>query len=102
MAEEEKPVAPTEGESEADSTPVPTSVEKPDSAPPPSTSQSSAPPQAASVTSDSGNGNGGSSSAKAATPSMPPTPQEKKAREFAEQAEKKYKSSLTFFGGLFG
>lgn len=100
MAEEEKPVAPTEGENEPDLTQAPT--EKPDSASPPSTSQAGPSSQAAGVTSEGGNGNGGSSSAKGTSPSMPPTPQEKKAREFAEQAEKKYKSSLTFFGGLFG
>lgn len=103
MAEEETAVVPTEGENEADVTPAPTSAEKPDSALPPSTSQAGAPPpQAASVTVDGGNGSEGSSGAKAPSPSMPPTPQEKKAREFADQAEKKYKSSLTFFGGLFG
>lgn len=99
MAEEEKPMVPTEGESEADVAQAPTSAEKPDSAPLPSTSQASDPRQADSVTSDGGNG---SSGAKVPGASMPPTPQEKKAREYAEQAEKKYKSSLTFFGGLFG
>ena len=37
-----------------------------------------------------------------AGPPAPETPQEKKAREFIAQAEKKIKSSQTFFGGLFG
>ena len=36
--------------------------------------------------------------AKAAAPE---TPQERKAREFIAQAEKKLKSSQSFFGGLF-
>ena len=49
-----------------------------------------------------------SKSPPAATPSGPParsgpmTPQEKKAREFIEQAEKKVKSAQGFFGSLFG
>lgn len=46
-----------------------------------------------------------------ASPTQPPSsgaqaapdgPQERKARGFVEQAEKKIKSSQTFFGGLFG
>lgn len=35
-------------------------------------------------------------------PPAPETPQEKKAKEFIAQAEKKIKSSQSFFGGLFG
>ena len=36
-------------------------------------------------------------------PSLAPEgPQERRAREFIEQAEKKIKSSQSFFGGLFG
>jgi hypothetical protein len=35
-------------------------------------------------------------------PPAPETPQEKKAKEFLAQAEKKIKSSQSFFGGLFG
>ena len=36
-------------------------------------------------------------------PSLAPeSPQERRAREFIEQAEKKIKSSQSFFGGLFG
>ncbi|CAI8041511.1 Beta-soluble NSF attachment protein [Geodia barretti] len=38
----------------------------------------------------------------AAKPAGPETPQEKKAREYIAQAEKKMKSSQTFLGGLFG
>lgn len=38
----------------------------------------------------------------AAKAAGPETPQEKKAREFIVQAEKKLASSQTFFGGLFG
>ena len=33
---------------------------------------------------------------------VPEGPQERRAREFIEQAEKKIKSSQSFFGGLFG
>lgn len=32
----------------------------------------------------------------------PESPQEKKARDFITQAEKKIKSSQSFFGGMFG
>ena len=96
MADGETPLVPPENEAETDSSPPP--VEKPvTAAPPPSSSQApTSTPPPSTVASDGGNG------ARAPAPSMPPTPQEKKAREFAEQAEKKYKSSLTFFGGLFG
>ena len=38
----------------------------------------------------------------AAKAAGPETPQEKKAREFIVQAEKKLASSQTFFGGIFG
>lgn len=34
--------------------------------------------------------------------SAPDGPQERRAREFMEQAEKKIKSAQSFFGGLFG
>ncbi len=38
-----------------------------------------------------------------ATKASPPDgPQDRKAREFIDQAEKKLKSSQSFFGGLFG
>ena len=53
-------------------------------------------------------GETGSSSATASAPSsggaakLPEGAQEKKARGFMEEAEKKIKSSQTFFGGLFG
>ena len=39
---------------------------------------------------------------KTSGPPAPETQQEKKAREFLVQAEKKMKSSQSFFGGLFG
>ena len=96
MAEGETPlVPPVDGDAEPDTSTSPSAAttEKPPPSPP------TAEVAAVSI---SGGGGGESESSAAKAPSMPPTPQEKKAREFAEQAEKKYKSSLTFFGGLFG
>ena len=97
MSEGDPLVAPPEAaDTEPDNSQPPT--EKPSSAPqaPPTTQ----PSESAPVQPDGGGGGNGSKAAP--TPSMPPTPQEKKAREFFDQAEKKYRSSQTFFGGLFG
>lgn len=95
MSEGEPPAAPPEAaDTEPDTSEPPT--EKPSSVPQaPPTTQPSEP--ASAPQSEGGNG-----SKAAPAPSMPPTPQEKKAREFFDQAEKKYRSSQTFFGGLFG
>ena len=77
MAEGDAPLIPS---TEPEKDPSPPPVAKPP--PQPSPQQ----PPALSVPSLSSTADNGGSSAKA----TPPTPQEKKAREIAEQAEKKY------------
>lgn len=66
----------------------PTPVSPPPVSPPPATSQPEAAPTQQPVA--------------AASRQQPEGPQEKKAKYFVEQAEKKVRSSQSFFGGLFG
>lgn len=104
MSEGEPPAAPPEAAGTEPDTSQPP-MEKPSAAPqaPPTTQPSEPAPAPAPQSQVNTNGGGnGSKAAAAPAPSMPPTPQEKKAREFFDQAEKKYRSSLSFFGGLFG
>lgn len=97
MSEGDASAAPPEAENVE-----PDTAEKPSPAPEAPPTMQPTEPTPAPRPQTSGNGRGGEGAKAAPTPSMPPTPQEKKAREYFDQAEKKYRSSLTFFGGLFG
>jgi len=58
--------------------------------------------QAGSTEGETGTSSGSASAPSGGEAKLPEGPQEKKARGFMEEAERKIRSSQTFFGGLFG
>ena len=91
---------PGEGAEGKEPSPPPPAVAEPP--PPQSSSQNPSPPAPTTqVQSSSSSGSTGARTTTSAAAAAPEGPQDRKAKDFIEQAEKKVKSSQSFFGGLF-